>query len=312
MPQSPTREHDTRPLHVRLRHRLEYAAIRGLTAVLRALGPDRAATLCGRVWRAVAPRTYRHRRALDNLARAFPEKSAAERNAIARAMWENLGRVMAELLLLDIIVGEGRRVHADAGTAAALQVGDGRGVYASCHYGNWELVAWPLTAAGHRTAAVYRPLDNPLLDAHVAGLRRHVMVAGLFAKSTDAPRRLLAHARAGHPICMLADLREAHHGIEVPFFGRPAPSTTLPAFLARALDLPLIAGRTVREGGGRFRIETTPVLVPRTDDRKADIRAATAALQAVFEGWIRDDPSQWMWAHRRWRGAPEPDGPPQR
>ncbi len=43
----------------------------------------------------VAPRNRRHQRALANLAIAFPEKTEAERDRIARAMWGNLGRVMA-------------------------------------------------------------------------------------------------------------------------------------------------------------------------------------------------------------------------
>jgi KDO2-lipid IV(A) lauroyltransferase len=104
---------------------------------------------------------------------------------------------------------------------------------------------------------------------------------------------------------MLADLREMR-GIEVPFFGRPAPSTPLPALIARTLDLPLIAARAVRMGGVRFRIEAEPVAVPRTADRHGDVLAATAALHAVFERWIREDPGQWMWAHRRWDPSPTP------
>jgi KDO2-lipid IV(A) lauroyltransferase len=285
----------------KLRHRLEYGVVRAVEALLRALGPDRASALSGALWRRIAPMTSRHARALENLARAFPDMDAAERERIARAMWENLGRVMAEGLLLDRIL-DARRVRPDAASRAVLAAG-GRGVFAALHYGNWEVGAWPLTAAGFRTAGVYRPLDNPLIDAHVVRLRRHVFVAGLFGKGAGSPRRLLAHARAGHPTAILADQREMR-GVAVPFFGHPAPSTTLPAFIARTLDLPLFAARAVREGGVRFRVEVEPVPVPRTADRDADILAATAALQAAFERWIRDDPTQWMWAHRRWDPAP--------
>jgi KDO2-lipid IV(A) lauroyltransferase len=287
---------------VRLRHRLEYALFRGVEGLVRLLGPDRASAFSGAVWRLIAPHTARHARALENLARAFPEMAAGERERIARAMWENLGRVMAEGLLIERILDEGR-VEADVTSQAILAEFNGRGVYASMHYGNWEFVAWPLTAWGCPTVGIYRPLDNPLLDARVTGLRGKIYVGGLLGKGTDAPRRLFAHARAGHPVGMLADLREMR-GVAVPFFGHPAPSTPLPALIARGLDLPLIAGRTMRQGGVRFRVETERVPVPRTADRDADVRAATAALQAVFERWIRDDPTQWMWAHRRWDPTP--------
>jgi len=56
----------------------------------------------------------------------------------------------------------------------------------------------------------------------------------------------------------------------------------------------------VRLPGVRFRIALTQIDVPSTDDRQADIAAATAALHACFEDFIRRNPEQWMWAHRRW------------
>jgi KDO2-lipid IV(A) lauroyltransferase len=42
------------------------------------------------------------------------------------------------------------------------------------------------------------------------------------------------------------------------------------------------------------------VPVPRTDDRDADVAAATHNLQAILELMVRDAPDQWMWIHRRW------------
>ena len=52
--------------------------------------------------------------------------------------------------------------------------------------------------------------------------------------------------------------------------------------------------------GARFSIKTEPVALQRTGDRDADVAAATAALQATYERFIREAPEQWMWAHRRW------------
>jgi KDO2-lipid IV(A) lauroyltransferase len=290
-----------RPLLLRISHRLEYGAVLALEGLVRLLGPDRASTVSAAFWRRVAPRTARHTRALENLARAFPEKTDAEREAIARAMWANLGRTMAEGLMPDRVADPARIVVADA-TMAAVQAIDGRAIFASLHYGNWELVAWPLTAAGYAPAGVYQNVQNPLIDAHVQRLRGSMYPAGIHGKGHGTPRLLMRLAREGRPISILADHREMR-GIKVPFFGHLAPSTPLPAFLARNLDLPLIAGRAIRQDGVRFRIEAEEVPVPHTADRRADVAAATAALQAVFERWIREDPTQWMWGHRRWDAA---------
>ena len=59
-------------------------------------------------WRRLAPiiNPKRHKRALDNLAVAFPENTDAERLAIALAHWENLGRVMVETMRIDRFLAE--------------------------------------------------------------------------------------------------------------------------------------------------------------------------------------------------------------
>jgi KDO2-lipid IV(A) lauroyltransferase len=87
----------------------------------------------------------------------------------------------------------------------------------------------------------------------------------------------------------------------VSFFGHPAMASSLPAVLARRLDMPLIAGRIARTGGAHFRLDAVSIPLARTDDPTADIAAATTAVSAQFEAWIRDTPGQWMWAHRKWR-----------
>src|SRR5262245_31106693 len=96
-----------------LRHRVEYAALRLLPALVRVLPLETGADVSGRLWRLIAPLNRRHGRAMENLAVAFPDKSPAEREAIARAMWENLGRVMAETMQIDRIIAEPDRIRLD-------------------------------------------------------------------------------------------------------------------------------------------------------------------------------------------------------
>ena len=89
-----------------LQFRLEYIVLRVVVGVVRAFPLEMATSISARTWRILAPRINpkRHARALDNLAIAFPEKSASERLAIALAHWENLGRVMAETMQIDKII----------------------------------------------------------------------------------------------------------------------------------------------------------------------------------------------------------------
>jgi KDO2-lipid IV(A) lauroyltransferase len=290
---------ETMPLSRQLRYRAEYVGFRLVGFGLAALPVEWAATLSGRVWRGVAPHFSRHKRALEHLALAFPEAPQTERERIARAMWENLGRTFAESFHLRELAEGDRAVFADPVQAAAMAKTHHKAIVCSSHIGNWELAIVAATRIGLQPAGVYQRIKNPFVDSYVTRTRLPLYPGGLHEKGKEAARHLVRYARNGGTVALLADLRE-NRSIRVPFFGHPARSTTFPATLARTLGLPLLVGGAVREPGSRFRFEIEEIGVPMTDDRHADIEAATAALQACFERQIRAHPEQWMWAHRRW------------
>jgi KDO2-lipid IV(A) lauroyltransferase len=282
-----------------VRHFLEYAGLRLIGLVLAVLPIDLGTAMMAGIWRSLAPRLHRHPRALAHLELAFPEKTAAEREKIARDMWSHLGRVFAESFMIERLVASKRVENRAAEALRELKATQRPLVFVSLHAGNWELVALALTAADIKVAGVYQKIKNPFVDHYLSRLRRDRYPRGLFAKGNDIGRRLMRIVRDGGAVALLADLRD-RRGVTVPFFGEPAPSTPFPAFLARTSNAILVAGRTIRVSGSHFAIESAVVEVPHTDDRDADIEEATRRLQALFESWIREHPEQWMWAHRRW------------
>jgi KDO2-lipid IV(A) lauroyltransferase len=266
---------------------------------LRRLPLAQASQLMGWCWRVVAPHLHRHPRALAHLALAYPEKSEAEREAIALGMWDNLGRVFAESLMVDRLVAAGSvddRVSPVLERRHTPQAGI---VFVSLHAGNWELAIVPARAAGIKIAGVYQKIKNPMVDAYVIRARRDHYPRGLFEKGPQAARRLMRIVREGGAIAMLADLRD-RRGVVVPFFGQLAPSTSFPALLARSCGAVLVAVRVVRTGPVRFTVEGEVVEIPRNGDRDHDVEEGTRRIQALFEKWVREHPEQWMWAHRRW------------
>lgn len=265
-------------------------------ACLGVLPIESASWLSGQVWRRLGPRlgAERHRRALENLEIAFPEKSAAKRTAIAAGMWENLGRTFAETFrLAEIAASGGVKFEAPAGFNEAETR-----VICAAHQANWEIAVLGVSAKA-RLAGVYQRIKNPLVDARVRKMRAFLYPGGLYPKTPASLRHLIRHAREGGTLAMLADQRD-FRGPRVAFFGVPAPSTPFPAMVARTLGLKLYAGEIVRKPHVRFVIKLVEVALPQTEDRDADVVAATAALQAEFERTIRLNPEQWMWSHRRW------------
>ena len=44
--------------------------------------------------------------------------------------------------------------------------------------------------------------------------------------------------------------------------------------------------------------------LPRLDNGRVDINATAQLLNDVVERWVREDPGQWMWFHKRWKLTP--------
>ena len=60
-----------------LRYRSEYLALRLITLLVRAAPMDVSVAVSAKIWRLVAPYDRRHKRALENLAIAFPDMGLA-------------------------------------------------------------------------------------------------------------------------------------------------------------------------------------------------------------------------------------------
>jgi KDO2-lipid IV(A) lauroyltransferase len=293
-----------------LRYRLEYLGLRFLIGLVRLAPIDVAGSISAKAWRLLAPlNRRRHNRALANLARAFPDKSPQERERIARAAWENLGRVMVETMNIDRILKQPDRLHVTNGHVIGRYKDKmGPVLIVTMHMGNWELGMWPIMRAGVRPAGVYRLVKNPYVDRYLRAQRQDLYPGGLFG-SRRAPgkeegqktaRLIMDYVRQGGRLGFISDLYDAQ-GIEVPFFGYPAKSMPIAAMIARRVGARIWIGRCIRIGNRAcFDVNVNELRIPRTSNQAADIHAITAAIQRHFETWIRETPEQFMWSNRRW------------
>lgn len=292
-----------------LAHRVEATIVRGALVLLRVLGAEAASNLGGFIARTIGPWLPVTRVADANLSAALPELSRSERKHIIRAVWDNLGRTVAELphvasLRRDTPAGPGYSFE-NAEVLEALAKRGGPAILVSAHYGNWEVLAHACAACGIPLSGVFRAADNPLLNALIQELRQRAAGQGIamFAKGAAGARAAMAHLLRGGFLGMLVD-QKMNDGIEARLFGLPAMTAPAAAGFAIRFNCPIICGRIERVGPARFRvIVEDPLIPPNTGNRQADMKMLTQTINDVLEGWIRARPGAWLWLHRRWPEA---------
>jgi len=274
---------------------------RALFGLMRLLGPRAAPAIGGAVARTLGRFTPTQRIVMANLRLAFPEREAAWHRATARAAWDNLGRTACEYVHLAHLYAH--RTEADPASLDRLQAlrdSPGPVLVFAAHLANWELPAVAAHAYGQRAAILYRTPNNRIIAADVTAMRQPIM-GQLIPAGMTAPIRMAEALDAGLNLGMLIDQRFGR-GPRVPFFGQPVAANPFLARLARRFDVPVYGMRAVRMPGGRFRILLEgPFDLPRDAAGKIAIEPATAFLNQVIEGWVREHPGQWLWMHRRWR-----------
>lgn len=268
------------------------------------VSPARASIIGKKLFHRLGPKTHKHKRLKRNLGLAFSDLNDRDTEALARDVWENFGAVLAEYPHLAKIGAGDAALHIEQVIDRASRpiLEDRRpAVYVSAHLANWELVAALLTTKGIPLSAVYGPQGNPVLEALIQGRRRSSGCR--FVAKTHALAQLIREIHAGRSVGLLSDQR-VDSGEAVRFFGREAPTTTSPAWLAMKLNCPLVPVQVERIGDAHYRVTFhTPLLTgcePADPDR---MLKATTELNALFEQWIRRRPEQWLCLKRRWPEA---------
>ena len=245
---------------------------------------------------------------MRNLELAFPKKTSSDREGILRAVYTNLGYLLAEFCKMPGYTTESAsRFIRYEGLENYLRAREkGRGVLVlTGHLGAWELSSFYHSLMGMPMGMVIRRLDNPLVDAFVNRIRcQH---GNRVIHKDDFARGLIASMRAGETVGILMDTNMTPpQGVFVPFFGVQACTASGMARIAAKTEAAVVPGFLLwEESEQKYVLRFGEELeVVRTGDAEQDAVVNTAHFTAAIEGYIRQYPEQWLWMHRRWKTRP--------
>jgi len=288
---------------MKIKFLIEYLFVRTIVSFIAFFSRTRAQAIgkmLGQFTNILLPSRFRIAR--KNLIESFPGISEERVKAIVEHCWENLGEGLGEFVKMPGMSKEELYSYVELegleGLHSSYRAGKGVLIF-TAHYGAWELGSkfWPYS--GFRTAVVARRIKNPYVDNLVTGVRSADGVKVILAR--DAVRESIRWLKQGNLLAVLIDHRVTEGGLQVPFFGRAASTTSLPALLALRYSIPVHPVHCWREGE-KVKIHIAPAMdFSDLTQSQEDIFEATLRMNAIVEDWVRERPECWLWIHNRWK-----------
>jgi KDO2-lipid IV(A) lauroyltransferase len=245
---------------------------------------------------------HRHQVITEQLTKAFPQMSVAERTAVHKRFLKNFCEVLVEVLksasmssvqmsahvrVLNLALA---RAYLDAGKSVML---------VTSHMGNWEwLLHGVALQLGYPLDAAYKPLHDQWAEKLMLKLRSRFGARLVPAKEllTDFLRR----KDIVRALAMNAD--QAPVSTEkrywTTFLGQDTAFYIGAEQIARATRLPLLYVQMRRVSRGHYEADVRPLW----DGREAvEPNVITERYARACEAEVLKSPADWLWSYRRWR-----------
>ncbi|WP_096671879.1 lysophospholipid acyltransferase family protein [Polynucleobacter meluiroseus] len=186
-------------------------------------------------------------------------------------------------------------------------ISEGHGlVMLTPHLGGFEII--PRVLAQHFPATIlYRPSRQEWLNEVVEEGRSYPNMH-FVPTNLHGVRQMTRALTRGEAIGILPDqVPSGGEGVWVPFFGRPAYTTPLPARLANRNNTPIVMFTAKRKALGQGWLMQATRLAPLPED---SVSAATE-LNIAIQNAILIAPNQFIWAYNRYKHPAGAELPPE-
>ena len=256
--------------------------------------------ICGKIFEKIGP-FFRSKHIIEtNIKRAIPNISSEELKKITCMMWNNYGRIFSEYMFLknfrynlnqSNITIHGQEILDE------IKKSNTPVIFVSGHFSTFELMAMQIEKSGIKLAAIYRPLNNTILNETMENIRKENICKNQIKKGRAGSREIIKNLINGRSIALMIDQR-VREGEKVKFFNNLATTTTIPAQLVKKYNCELIPIYIERKKSHYFKIFISkPIKISETKS----ILDITEFLNQILEKMILKNIDQWIWTHDRWK-----------
>ncbi|MBI2870090.1 MAG: mitochondrial fission ELM1 family protein [Candidatus Omnitrophica bacterium] len=247
--------------------------------------------------------------AFRNLLFAFGgEMDAAGAMVLVRRVFQYAAQSAVEVMRFPLLSGDRIRSHyrmdGEENIRRAIEKGKGV-IFLTAHFGNWEMSSFGAAWLGYPVMVLAREQKHARLNQYVNRLRA-LSGCEVITKGFEV-RRIVAHVRENGGAGILSDQDSGANGVWVRFFGR-LTSTPRGAFeIARRTGCALLPTFVVRDTQGRHVSHILPDIGGDTSGESDEewITRRAQVFTGHLESFIRKNPEQWLWLHKRWKSTPQ-------
>ena len=172
------------------------------------------------------------------------------------------------------------------------------------HYGNWEWAGPSFTLnTSYQLVVIYRPLTNPYFEKMLTKTR--TKFGTRITQVSQTLRDMVAHRKNVTATAFIADqAASSANSYWTTFLHQDTAVFNGPEKIAVKFNYPVVYMKTQRVKRGYY--ELTPELLfdnPASTSEGEILETFTKRLEKD----IIDDPSIWLWSHRRWKYKRTPD-----
>ncbi len=243
---------------------------------------------------------FRSKKIIKNNLLKFDSSLTPEKMAnITKDMWGNYGRILSEYPFISSFRKGNLDEYIKIENKERLEeIKRGQPVvFVSAHFNNFELMAMIIEKAGVNLSAVYRPLNNKMVNSIMEPLRKKYICKNQIKKGINGVKKSLMFFKQGVSIAIMIDQRVSE-GEKINFFNYPAYTTTIPAQFVKKFGCKIQPVHIERYEKINFKITFDEQI---NIDENANIDTISLKLNQWLENKIKKNPSQWIWTHNRWK-----------
>ena len=235
----------------------------------------------------------------DNLLKFDDTLTPEKLNNISEEMWGNYGRILSEYpYISNFRKGDLDKYIKIENIETLDEIKKGPPViFVSAHFSNFELMAMVIEKAGINLSAIYRPLNNKLVNSIMEPIRKKYICKNQIKKGINGVRESLKFFKQGTSVAIMIDQRVSE-GEKINFFDYPAFTTTIPAQFVKKFKCKVQPVHIERYNKINFKISFDEQIIFEGNEDSASI---SLKLNQWLENKIKKNPSQWIWTHDRWR-----------